>query len=117
MTRSDRIIAAAMAARGLDPEWIDCPCCGDTTHRDDMMADRMSETKTAAILDRYGRPICMTCADDHECCEICGAAIPPAETEWTDGYAECPGCAGTLAEEWRLDEAHERQERHGWEQV
>ena len=79
----------AMARLGLDMPTCDCPCCGDTYDRDDMMGDRFNDEMTIALIARYGRSVCFGCADEHELCIGigCGKAVKDGETfdTWTSG--------------------------------
>ena len=107
----------AMARLGLDMPTCDCPCCGDTYDRDDMMGDRFNDEMTVALIARYGRSVCFGCADEHELCIGCGKAVKDDEREYTQIGTVCADCAADVEREAALDLEHERQERHDWREA
>ena len=111
-------INATMLARGMQPITDTCPCCGHLTDRDDMMGDVFCTDTTDAILARYGGPICIACADNHHQCAECGDMLTPdCQHVTSNGDTVCAECLDEVEADYALSAAHERQERHGWEQV
>jgi hypothetical protein len=102
----------------MKPEKITCPCCVGTFERDEMMGDMFRAETTSAIHAYYGMEICIECADAGGICEECGVWLPEGhEVMGLYGARECEAHAGHHAEWVHESRTHERQERHGWEQV
>lgn len=85
-----------------------CPCCNTTgLDRDDFVdASFYNYEWIDALEEKYGGPVCDYCADiENTPCEYCEAPIRRGE--------HCEECEAERIEA----AAHEKSEKHGWEQV
>ena len=85
-----------------------CPCCNTTgLERDDFVdANLFKDGWIDALEEKYGAPVCHYCADiENTPCEYCEAPIKRGD--------HCEECEAERVEA----AAHEKSEKHGWEQV
>jgi hypothetical protein len=99
-----------------------CPCCNTTgLERDDFAsASLYKDGWLDALAKKYGGAVCDWCADlGNMQCVCCGSPVMDGEhVETSTGEAACSvECYNEFEAERVEAAAHEKSEKHGWEQV